>query len=359
MKIPVAVLGATGLVGQHLVRLLDDHPWFLLSEVVASDRRAGQRYGDVVPWIVSDAPPMPASDLILRSTTDEILSPLILSALPAGSARVVEPRLVEAGHVVCTNASAHRMDPSVPLVVPEVNADAVRRGAGAGPEGPGAIVANPNCVATGLAVALAPIERAWGISSATVVTLQALSGAGLSGPGALTMSSNVVPWIDGEEEKIGQELSKLLGVRIPMAVAVNRVPVVDGHTAHVFLQLRRRAQIEAVAECLTSFRPDPPVRDLPSIPSRPIVVRSEVDRPQPARDAGAEGGMAVSVGRLRAAPPYDVALTVVSHNAVRGAAGACLANAELCVAKGLVPGIATGSRTPLEASSSELSPSHP
>ena len=248
-----------------------------------------------------------------------------------------EPALAEAGHVVCTNASAHRMSPFVPLLVPEVNQRALalvarQPWAGAG----GALVANPNCMVTGLALALAPIERAWGIRAGAVVTLQSLSGAGLAGPAALALLGNVVPWIDGEEEKIQAELKKVLDSDLAMAVAVNRVPVVDGHTAHVFLDLKRRASPERVQCALRDFTPEPGLRALPTIPDRTLVVREEPDRPQPRLDAGAGDGMTVSVGRIRQAPPYDVALAVVVHNAIRGAAGACLANAELCVARGLV-----------------------
>jgi aspartate-semialdehyde dehydrogenase len=199
-------------------------------------------------------------------------------------------------------------------------------------------VANPNCVVTGLALALAPIERAFGLEASTVVTLQALSGAGSGGPAALAAAANVLPFIAGEEEKIPGELQKVLGAGVDVAVAVTRVPVVDGHTAHVFLRLGRCAPPTEVVEVLEAFRPEDDIASLPSIPRRPLVVRSETDRPQPRLDAGAGGGMTVSVGRIREAPPYDVALTLVVHNTVRGAAGACVANAELCLARGLVAG---------------------
>ncbi len=260
-----------------------------------------------------------------------------MSALPSTVAAEVEVRLAEAGHVVCTNASAHRMRRDVPLIVPEVNADAaegvVRQ---RWSERGGALVANPNCVVTGLAVALAPIERAFGIHSATVVTLQALSGAGRRGLAAMEMAGNIVPWIRGEEEKIGDELNKVLGTRIHSAVTVTRVPVPDGHTAHVFLKLRNPAPAAEVEGVLRSFKRPPDLDGLPTLPARPLRVRDEPDRPQPRLDADAGRGMAVSVGRIRTFPPYDAGMVVLSHNAIRGAAGACLANAELCVARGLV-----------------------
>ncbi|MYG81665.1 MAG: hypothetical protein F4187_07855 [Gemmatimonadetes bacterium] len=217
-------------------------------------------------------------------------------------------------------------------------------------------MANPNCVVVGLAMACAPIERAFGIEAATVVTLQAISGAGLGGLGAMAVAGNVIPGIEGEEEKIGPELNKVLGARIEVAVAVHRVPVVDGHTAHVFLKLGHAASARDVTAVLKGFRPPAAARALPSLPVRPLVVRTEPDRPQPRLDADAANGMAVSVGRIRPAPaPHDVAFAVVAHNGVRGAAGACIANAELHVARygvnrpgpvhGL-PGVAAGTGAP-------------
>ncbi len=332
--IPTAVLGATGIVGQRLVRMLDGHPLFHLAEVVGSERRAGRRYGDAVPWAIGGDPPPDATELDLLAPGRPLASPLVLSALPSPVARETEPALARQGHVVCTNASAHRMRTDTPLIVPEVNAEAISGIAGqpwsrAG----GALVANPNCVVVGLAMALAPIERAFGIESATVVTLQALSGAGLSGLNAVEVAGNVIPGIRGEEEKIGPELNKILGADIEVAVSVNRVPVLDGHTAHVFCRLRAPANHTDAARVLRDFRSPLEPGLLPTLPARPLVVRTEADRPQPRLDADAEAGMAVSIGRIRPAPPpHDLALAVVVHNGIRGAAGACLANAELCVA---------------------------
>lgn len=340
-RLPVAVLGATGLVGQHLVERLSRHPTLRLAEVMASGSRVGARYGASVEWVVSDRTPDEASLLELVGDTDQLRSPVVLSALPTRVATEVEPRLARAGRVVCTNASAHRLSPDVPLVVPEVNPDAVSEAArqpwsSCG----GVLVANPNCVVTGIALALVAIERTWGIRSGAAVTLQAISGAGLAGPSALALSANVVPWIEGEEQKIESELRKVLDSDLSLAVTCNRVPVLDGHMAHLFLDLKRRASACDVEAALREFTPPPEIGGLPTLPERPLVIRSEPDRPQPRLDAGAGGGMSVSVGRIRRAAPYDVALTVVVHNAIRGAAGACLANAELCVARGMV-GVAT------------------
>ncbi len=334
-RTPVAVLGATGVVGQRLVRMLDGHPWFRLAEVTGSERRAGKRYGDVVPWGIGGDPPERAAGLVLGGPGASPGSPLVLSALPSGPAAETEIALAGAGHVVCTNASAHRMRDDVPLIVPEVNPEAIEAVAGQPWRGQGgALVANPNCVVAGLAMACAPIERAFGIEAATVVTLQAVSGAGLNGVGAMAVAGNVIPAIRGEEEKIGPELNKVLGAGIEVAVAVNRVPVLDGHTAHVFVKLGRPASAGDVAAALVDFQPPAAVRSLPTLPPRPLAVRSEPDRPQPRLDADAGAGMAVSVGRIRPAPPpHDIAFVVVAHNGIRGAAGACLANAELYIAR--------------------------
>ncbi len=325
-RIPTAVLGATGIVGQRLASLLETHPWFRLAEVVASGRSAGRRYEN-------------APHLEVRGLDAPIESPLVLSALPSGIAKEVDAALAQAGHIVSTNASAWRLDPGVPLVIPEVNPQAVdivrsQPWAGAG----GALIANPNCVVAGLALALAPLHRAFGIEAAVVVTLQAASGAGRNGVGAVAVLDNAIPWIPGEEEKIEPELRKILDCEIAVTAAVNRVPVLDGHLAHVFLSLRHPASPADAERVLGDFRAPSAASALPSVPSRPLIVRGEPDRPQPRLDRDAGGGMAVSVGRVRrSGPPHDLALAVLSHNGVRGAAGACLANAELTTPSHLRP----------------------
>ncbi|MYC89632.1 MAG: aspartate-semialdehyde dehydrogenase [Gemmatimonadales bacterium] len=330
-RVPVAVLGATGIVGQRLVRMLDGHPSLRLASVAASARRAGERYGDAVRWSLGGDPPAEAADLPLRVATEPPECRIALSALPSGVARELEPALAGAGHIVSTNASAHRLRPDVPLLVPEVNPQALALAAGQPwSEGGGRLIANPNCVVAGLALALAPLQDAFGIETATVVTLQAVTGAGLTGVGSVQIEGNTIPWIPGEEEKIEPELNKILGTEIDVAVSVNRVPVLDGHTANVFLKFASPATPRDAARALEDFRAPLSLPRLPSLPDRPLVVRPEPDRPQPRLDIGAAGGMAASVGRIRAAPPHDLAMTVVAHNGVRGAAGACLANAEFC-----------------------------
>ena len=330
----MAVLGATGIVGQRLVRMLDGHPSLRLASVAASGRRAGERYGDAVRWSLGGDPPAEAADLPLRVATDPPDCRVVLSALPSGVARDLEPALAEAGHIVSTNASAHRLRADVPLLVPEVNPQALALAAGQPwSEGGGRLVANPNCVVAGLALALAPLQDAFGIEAATVVTLQAVTGAGLTGVGSVQIEGNAIPWIPGEEEKIEPELNKILGTELAVAVSVNRVPVLDGHTANVFLKFASPASPGDAERALADFRAPPSLPRLPSLPERPLVVRPEPDRPQPRLDIDAAGGMAASVGRIRTAPPHDLALTVVAHNGIRGAAGACLLNAELCLAR--------------------------
>ena len=265
--IPVAVLGATGIVGQRLVRMLDGHARFHLAEVVGSERRAGRHYAGATPWAIGGDPPPGARALRLLAPGEPLRSPLVLSALPAAVAKETELALARSGYVVCTNASAHRMRADTPLIVPEVNGEAISAiAAQPWSRAGGALVANPNCVVVGLAMALAPIHGAFGIESATVVTLQALSGAGLSGLNAVEVAGNVIPGIRGEEEKIGPELNKILEADIEVSVAVNRVPVLDGHTAHVFCKLRTPTTHLDAARVLRDFRPRLGPGSLPDAP---------------------------------------------------------------------------------------------
>lgn len=341
--IPVGVLGATGTVGERLVRLLHRHPWFELAEVGASDRSAGEPLARRVP--ASELGPLPGDTgrLVLKSVDDAWDSPLLLSALPSSAAADTELRLVRAGHLVVSNASSHRMHPLVPLIVPEVNPDhlaLVDR-----QPWPGALVTNPNCVVAGVAMALAPLHRAFGLERMMVTTFQAISGAGRPGPAAGDLMDNVLPWIPGEEEKMGAECRKILGALagdgvedadVRVSATATRVPVSHGHLASVSLAFRRTAGPDAVAEVLRSWTGAVAGKDLPLAPSPPLLVLEDEDRPQPRLDRDAAGGMAVTVGRIRACPVLDVKLLVLSHNLVRGAAGAALLNAELCRAQDLL-----------------------
>lgn len=356
-RIPVAVMGATGAVGQRMVSLLAGHPFLTLAEVAASERSQGKRYAEATRWILPGDIPEGARELTVKPVDGPLESQLVLSALDAAVADTVEPLQAGNGKLVVSNTKSFRMKPDVPLLIPEVNADHLAllehqswRAKGGG------IVTNPNCVVVGLAMALAPLHRAFGIETAVVTTLQALSGAGYPGVPSLDAQGNVIPFIDGEEEKIEREPPKILGrltngrvenASFPISVSVNRVPVRDGHTESVFLRLGRRASLDEVRGALEAFTGEPQRLKLPSAPEKPIVVREERDRPQPVRDVEAGNGMTVTVGRVRSDPVFDVRFTLLVHNTVRGAAGAALLNAELMAKTGWLSAtaVASGARS--------------
>jgi aspartate-semialdehyde dehydrogenase len=341
-RIPIAVLGATGAVGQRLVEHLADHPWFVLTEVVASERSAGKRYGDAAHWLLASPLPDAAAALPVLPPGAPLQSRLVLSALDTATAAELEPEYAGRGHMVVSNASKFRMDPRVPLVIPEINPHAVDRvrdqpWAKAG----GGIVTNPNCSVVGIAMALAPLQRAFGIEAVTAVTLQAVSGAGYPGVPSLDILGNVIPTIGNgsEEEKIAHEPQKILEAEFTLSVAVHRVAVVDGHTAAIFVKLEGDASLDEIRRELIDFTGEPQRLKLPTAPEHPIVFHDRADRPQPLRDVGLGRGMSVSVGNLRPDPHYSARLTCLVHNTIRGAAGAALLNAELMVARGLVAGV--------------------
>ncbi len=346
-RIPVAILGATGTVGQKLIRLLDNHPWFEVAVLTASDASAGRPYAEVVRWRESTELPERVGKLVIQSSTTAVDVPLAFSALDTQAAVTIEPIWANAGVVIVTNASPTRMDPDVPLVVAEINPEHVgllpyqrtkRRW-------PGAIVANPNCTTTGLVLALAPLHAQFGIDRLVVSTMQAISGAGWPGVASLDITGNVVPYIGGEEEKVESETRKILGrfdgtaiTEAPVIVSAhtNRVPVIDGHTETVSIGFTRRVSPEEVREALASWRPDPRIQALPSTPDYPVVVDDRPDRPQPRLDIERGRGMTATVGRIRPCPVFDIRFVVLSHNTVRGAAGATIQNAELLVSEGIV-----------------------
>lgn len=340
-RIPVAVLGATGVVGQRLVSLLHDHPWFELAAVAASERSAGQAYREAAEWHLVEPMPEAAADLEVLDAADDIDVPLLFSALTSAAASEIEPLHAGRGRLVASNASRFRMDPEVPLVVPEVNPDALDMLAGQR-WAPGGIVTNPNCVVTGLVMAMAPLHRGFGIERMVVTTLQALSGAGYPGVPALAAIGNVIPYIGGEDEKIESEPLKILGADFPISASAHRVPVADGHLVSVHMDLAGSPSVADVESALSGFRGEPQERGLPTAPARPLVVHRAVDRPQPARDVGIERGMAVSVGRLREDPIFTVRFDLLVHNTLRGAAGAALLNAELALARGVLSAPADG-----------------
>ena len=345
--IRVAILGATGAVGQRFVQLLDGHPWFTVAALTGSERTAGRRYAEACTWMLATPIPAWARDMTIVPTAPGVDAVICFSGLPTDQAKEFEPALAREGHVVVSNASAHRMWPDVPLLIPEVNADhtaliATQREARGWR---GAIVTNPNCTATGLTIALRPILDSFGIRRMTAFSMQALSGAGYPGVASLDVLDNVLPYIGNEEEKVETEPQKMLGKRHGGSIEpatfrttahTNRVPVSDGHTVCASVELETRVTPAEVARALSEFQPPEVVRGLPSAPARVIEVREEADRPQPRRDRDAGRGMTTVVGRIRPDPIFDVKFVVLSHNTIRGAAGGALLNAELLAAQGLV-----------------------
>lgn len=343
-RIDVGVLGATGLVGVRLVRLLEDHPWFRLAEVGASDRSKGQRLGRLVAEDEGGGLWSGAADQVVKAVDAEYTSPLLLSALPSGVARDLEPRLARAGHLVVSNASSHRMDAGVPLIIPEINPDHIEVARRQAARWGGAIVTNPNCVVAGVAMALHPLHEAFELECAVVTTFQAISGAGKPGPAAGNLLDNVLPYIAGEEDKIGKEIRKILGrttaygleeASTRVSATCTRVGVAHGHLASVSMGFRAEPRVEEVVEALAGFRGRVVDERLPGAPQRPIEVVPGDNRPQPLLDRDAGGGMTVTVGRIRACEVHHVKMFVLAHNLVRGAAGAALLNAELCHARGM------------------------
>jgi aspartate-semialdehyde dehydrogenase len=346
-KIPVAVLGATGAVGQRFVQLLAEHPWFELAALAASDRSVGRPFAEAANWVIPGDPPPWAGQMTVRPLEPDLPARIVFSALPSPVAREVEPAFARTGYAVCSNASAFRHAPDVPLLIPEVNADHVDMIARQREvEGwTGLIVTSPNCTGTGIVLPLKPLDDAFSLRRVFAVSMQAISGAGYPGVASLDILGNVVPYIRGEEEKIEQEARLLLGsmgdgrrveADLVVSVQANRVPVLDGHTVCLSLGFDQPPEVERAIEVLREFRGPAIVRQLPSAPEHPILVRSEPDRPQPRRDRDAAGGMAVTVGRVRPCPLQDLRLVSVSHNTLRGAASGSVLNAELLVATGYV-----------------------
>ena len=346
-RIPVAILGATGTVGQKFVRLLAEHPWFEITQLAASADRIGKRYGDEVRWRETTALPAAVADLTLSAATPADGVRIAFSALDAGAALDIEPAFARAGVLVVSNASAFRMEGDVPLLIPEVNAShlgllaqqRIARGWSGG------IIANPNCSTAALVVALAPLHAAFGLRIAVAATLQAASGAGYPGVPSLDLLGNVIPFIGGEEEKIERETRKILGTfsgdaihEAPVTVSamVHRVPVVDGHMVSASLAFDRAPTPDEAIAVLEQFRGDHRVAALPSSPSPVIEVDRRPDRPQSRLDLDRGAGMTVTVGRVRPCPLHHLRLVALSHNLVRGAAGAAVQNAELAVAAGIV-----------------------
>jgi aspartate-semialdehyde dehydrogenase len=340
------VLGATGIVGQRLVHLLADHPWFELTEVAASERSSGKSYAEATRWHLEAPIPEAARNLTVKGLDPALDCDFVFSGLDSSVAGVAEEDFARAGYPVVSNSRNHRMDPDVPLLIPEVNAahlDAIAVQQKLRGYDTGFIVTNPNCSTAGLVLVLKPLADAFGLEKIFVVTLQAVSGAGYPGVPSMDIHANVVPFISGEEEKMEIEPQKLLGkwdgVRfvdagLGLSAHCNRVPVLDGHLECVSLSLKKIASLQEVREALRNFEVSAELASLPSAVRNPVVVLDEENRPQPRRDVNAGNGMAAVVGRVRECPLLDVKLTLLSHNLVRGAAGAALLNAELLAARG-------------------------
>jgi aspartate-semialdehyde dehydrogenase len=346
-RIEVGILGATGMVGQHFIRFLQGHPWFELTWLGASDRSAGKKYREAAKWHLDGSTPTSVADLIVQDSRPGAGAPrLMFSAMDASVATEIEQAFAQAGHVVVSNSKNHRMERDVPLLVPEINYDHLKlipgqqklRG------WKGQIVTNPNCSTIVLTMGLAALKP-FGIAKVIATTLQAISGAGYPGVPSMDINANVIPFIGGEEEKMQQETQKILGEyagdRIePLAAKVsahcNRVPVVDGHTVTISVELSAKPKEADILHALENYSSVPQQRELPSAPRRPVIYMTETDRPQPRKDAERERGMATFVGRLRACPVLDYKFVALGHNTVRGAAGAAVLNAELMYSEGLL-----------------------
>lgn len=349
-QIPVAVLGATGSVGQRFISLLDNHPWFKVVALAASDRSVGQKYSLAARWVLDDPMPEYAREMVVvPARTDCIDASIVFSALHTEVANEVEPLFAKAGAAVCSNASSYRRGEDVPLLLPEINADHIhlvkhqRQNKGWN----GCIVTNPNCTSTGLTIALKALDNAFGVRQVIAVSLQALSGAGYPGVPSLDIMDNIIPNIanGGEEDKVEWEPRKMLGrlndnkidlADITFSAHTNRVAVIDGHTVCASVKLKEAVAPEAAIQALREFGGQPSARDLPSSPRPVIEVREEADRPQPRLDRLAGKGMTTVVGRVRRDPILDLKFVVLSHNTIRGAAGASIYNAELLVNEGLL-----------------------
>ncbi len=344
-KIQIGILGATGVVGQRFIQMLEHHPWFEVAWLAASDRSEGKVYSEAARWRLKTQIPATVAKMKVSPATPEGAPKIIFAALDSSIAAELEPRFADAGCAVVSNSSALRMQEDVPLVIPEVNSghiklidiQAWRKKNG------GYVVTNPNCSAIGLVLALAPLHQKFGLDTVMAVTMQAVSGAGYPGVASLDILGNVIPFIKNEEEKMEEETKKLLGnlngskvIPGPFAMSAqcNRVAVEDGHTESISIRLKKKATAEEIIEAWTSYRSEPQELKLPSAPERPVVYVSANDRPQPRFDVDMGAGMTTVVGRLRPCSVLDWKFTVLSHNTIRGAAGAAVLNAELLKAKG-------------------------
>ncbi len=346
-SIPVGILGATGMVGQQFIALLADHPWFEVAYLGASERSAGKRFTEAAAWRLPNRLPDDVASRVVETAAPGTAPKLVFSGLDSSVAGEIEAEFAKAGHIVVSNSRNYRMFDTVPLMIPEVNADHLKLldAQGAAQGWSGRIITNPNCATVVLAMALAPL-RQFGLTSTLVTTLQAISGAGYPGVPSWDILGNVIPHIGGgEEEKIETETKKILGSLASAAVqnhpvrlsaTTTRVPVQNGHTGSISIGLEQKPNPEAVIDAWRAFRGRPQELDLPSAPKQPLVYLEEANRPQPLLDVNREGGMTVSIGRLRRCQLFDYKFVALGHNTIRGAAGAAILNAELLHAEGLL-----------------------
>lgn len=346
-KIPVAILGATGMVGQRFVQQLADHPWFTISSIASSERSAGRKYKEACTWLLEGEIPEEISEMTVQPVSPNLDARIVFSALPADVAREVEPDFAKAGCIVCSNASAFRYEEDVPVIIPEINHDhtALLELQKKKRAWEGLIVTSPNCTTTGIAIPLRPLHDAFGIRKLFVVSMQAISGAGYPGLSFLDIEDNVIPFIGGEEKKIETETHLLLGsmkgdlrvpVSFPISAQANRVSVSEGHTICLSFSLDKKATQDELVNILKKFKGIHGLPELPGSPRQLIIVRDEENRPQPRKDRLVNDGMSISVGRVRPCPILDYRMVTVSHNTLRGAASGSILNAELLVAKGLI-----------------------
>jgi aspartate-semialdehyde dehydrogenase len=345
-RIEVGILGATGMVGQHFVKFLQGHPWFDLRWLGASDRSAGKKYHEAMSWHLGGVTPETVAGLTVEECKPGNAPRLLFSAMDAGVATEIERAFAEAGHVVVSNSRNHRMERDVPLLVPEINPDHLRLvpGQQRARGWKGQIVTNPNCSTVVLTMGLGPLKP-FGITRVIATTLQAISGAGYPGVASMDIVGNVIPFIGGEEEKMQQETQKILGEFRgdhiePLAARVsahcNRVPVVDGHTVTVSVELAAKVTEKDLRAAFDGYSSVPQQRNLPSAPAHPVIYMHENNRPQPRKDVERERGMAAFIGRLRHCPALDWKFVALGHNTVRGAAGAAVLNAELMHSEGML-----------------------
>ena len=344
-KIPVGILGATGTVGQRFIQILEQHPWFEVAWLAASDRSAGKPYAQAAKWNLNTPLPKNIASMTVNAAAPDGAPRLIFAALDSTAAKEIEPRFAAAGCAVVSNSSSFRMQEDVPLVIPEVNGDhvALLKTQKWYKDNGGFIVTNPNCSAIGLVMALAPLHHRFGVEKVFVATMQAISGAGYPGVPSLDILGNVIPYIASEEEKMEAESRKLLGslngsgvvpAQISLSAHCNRVAVEDGHTESVSIKLGKPAQAEEIINAWNEFRCLPQKLKLPNAPEQPVIYDAAPDRPQPRLDRDRGNGMSAVVGRLRKCNLFDWKFTVLSHNTIRGAAGAAVLNGELLKAQG-------------------------